>query len=70
MDGMHDTGSIPGIEAALVAVEQLLADTVDAVDPDTPASELLKYTTRYRSNLSVLVTLCREETAHHQAASA
>jgi hypothetical protein len=40
---------------AVVAARKLLADTVDAVDPDTSAGELLRIVRDYRARLAELV---------------
>ncbi len=45
--------------AALVAAEQFLADTAEAVTPDTSASELLRCAASYRAHLAILVAAMR-----------
>ncbi len=54
------TGVRPaGRESALVAAERFLAETAEAVTPDTPAPALLSYAARYRSHLAALVAASR-----------
>ncbi len=43
------------LEAALTAARELLAGTVDAVHPGTPARPLFAYVTQYRARLAELV---------------
>jgi len=40
-----------------MAARKLLVDTVDAVDPETPAEELLKIVKDYRARLAELVAV-------------
>ncbi len=47
------------LRAAIRAAEQLLADTVDEVNPDTPPRTLLACTEQYRAQLAALVAACR-----------
>lgn len=42
---------------AIVAARKLLTDTVDAVDPDTSAEELLKIVKDYRAHLAEIVAV-------------
>jgi len=42
---------------AIMAARKLLVDTVDAVDPETPAEELLKIVKDYRARLAELVAV-------------
>lgn len=65
MRSMPDTSSrltagTAGLDATLLAAEQFLADTAEAVNPGTPARELLGYATRYRAHLSALAAACRD----------
>jgi len=46
------------LRAAIRAAEQLLADTVDEVNPDTPPRTLLDYTEQYRAQIAALVAAC------------
>jgi hypothetical protein len=46
-------------EAALLAAERFLADTSEAVTPDTPAPALLRYAARYRAHLAAVVAASR-----------
>jgi hypothetical protein len=46
-------------QSALAAAERLLADTADAVNPGTPARELLEFVTSYRAHLADLAAACR-----------
>jgi hypothetical protein len=43
--------------AAIIAARKLLADTVEAVHPRTPARELFGYVTEYRACLADLVAV-------------
>ncbi len=47
------------LQTAIRAAEQLLADTVDDVNPDTPAQALLDCIEQYRAQLAALVAACR-----------
>jgi hypothetical protein len=42
---------------AVMAARKLLADTVDAVDPETSAQELLEVVKDYRARLAELVAV-------------
>ena len=46
-------------ETALRAAERFLADTSEAVTPDTPAPALLCYAALYRAHLAALVATSR-----------
>lgn len=46
-------------DAALRAAERFLADTSEAVTPDTPAPALLCYAALYRAHLAALVASSR-----------
>ena len=61
MTSSQDVGEIksPQRQAALLAAEQFLADTVEAVVPDLPAPVLLDYAARYRAHLAALVAASR-----------
>jgi hypothetical protein len=48
-----------GQEAVLRAAERFLADTSEAITPDTPAPALLRYAALYRSHLAALVATSR-----------
>ena len=50
------------LRTAIRTAEQLLADTVDDVNPDTPARTLLDCTGQYRAQLAALVAACRSYT--------
>ena len=50
------------LHTAIRAAEQLLADTVDDVNPDTPAQAPLDHTGQYRAQLAALVAACRSHT--------
>lgn len=47
-------------EAAVLAAERFLADTCEAIAPDTPAPALLSYAARYRAHLSAVVAVIRQ----------
>jgi hypothetical protein len=49
-------------ENALAAARQLLAGTVDTINPGTPAAELLACLERYRRHLAALVAASRPDT--------
>lgn len=55
---MNDIKS-PRQQAALLAAEQFLADTAEAVVPDLPAPALLDYAAHYRAHLAALVAASR-----------
>jgi hypothetical protein len=47
-----------GLQAALATARELLASTVDAVNPGTTRRELFGYVTQYRARLADLVAAC------------
>jgi hypothetical protein len=52
-----DAGT-PQLDAALPAARELLASTVEAVNPGTSRSDLFGYVTEYRKHLADLVAAC------------
>lgn len=46
-------------DTALRAAERFLADTSEAITPDTPAPILLRYAALYRTHLAALVATSR-----------
>ncbi len=50
------------LHTAIRAAEQLLADTVHDVNPDTPPRTLLDCTGQYRAQLAALVAACHSHT--------
>lgn len=56
-DGLGPSTS-QGLEAALATARELLASTVEAVNPGTPRRELFAYLTQYRARLASLVAAC------------
>lgn len=46
-------------EAALLAAERFLADTAEAIHPDTSAPALLRCAARYRAHLAAVVAASR-----------
>jgi hypothetical protein len=46
---------------ALMAAEQFLASTVEAVHPDLPAAVLVRYAAGYRAHLAAVVAANRQE---------
>jgi hypothetical protein len=46
-------------EAAFLAAERFLADTSEAINPDTPAPALLRCAARYRVHLAAVVAASR-----------
>jgi hypothetical protein len=48
----QDTGTR---EAVTRAAERFLADTVEAINPDTPAPALLRYAAGYRAHLVAVI---------------
>lgn len=56
LPGGTDDGT--GLAAALVAARELLISTVDAINPGTPARDLLACLARYRAHLATVVAVC------------
>jgi hypothetical protein len=52
-----DADASERLREAIVAARSLLVDTVDAVDPDTSAEELLRIVSDYRVRLAELVAV-------------
>jgi len=49
----------PGQEAVILAAEQYLTATCEAVSPDLPAPVLMDYLIQYRAHLAALVAAAR-----------
>jgi hypothetical protein len=71
----HDpvSASAGSLDDALLAAEQVLADTFETVNPEMPALDLLSCAERFRAHLSALAAACRSQrvcsTVNSQATS-
>jgi hypothetical protein len=54
-----DGAGSASLHITLTAAEQVLADTIETVNPGMPARELLGYAERLRAHLSALAAVCR-----------
>jgi hypothetical protein len=57
----HAGAGQEAFENALAGARQLLADTVDTINPGTPAAKLLACLQRYRAHLAILVAASRPD---------
>ncbi len=59
-DPGRDAGTQASVpRSALRTAEDFLADTAEAITPETPARDLLRYAGLYRSHLAALVAAAR-----------